>query len=66
MRKRSGKKNKNGAAMKKEDGCHKNKKMGQRTKRGRKVQKQDGRKRLASKKNKGIKEQRENQKREAR
>ena len=29
--------------MKKEDGCHKNKKTGQQTKRGRKGQKQDGR-----------------------
>ena len=29
----------NGAAMKKEDGCHKNKKTGQRTKRGKTRQK---------------------------
>ena len=30
------KESKNGAAMKKEDGCYKNQKTGQRTKRGRK------------------------------
>ena len=36
MRKRSGKKNKNGAAMKKEDGCHKNKKNGTANKKGKK------------------------------
>ena len=35
----------NGAAMKKEDGCHKNRKTGQGTKRGRKGPKQ-GRRRL--------------------
>ena len=42
----------NGAAMKKEDGCHKNKKTEQRTKSGQKCQKQSSR----GSKNQGKKE----------